>query len=189
MLAQEFFNLEKALIKSGLDSDLDSFDVIKKRLSKKEKFTPDEFARQAIYVVMASGFSQKTAKQVHKKIMTALANGEQDLMAIFNNKNKTSAAQKLWDNKKQYRDEYYKLSTIDDKLKYLESLPHIGKITANHLARNLGENVFKRDVWIDRLLKKYGEDLFEKLESNTKLPRGYIDVVLWKSCQNGLIDL
>jgi hypothetical protein len=189
MLAQEFFNLEKTLIESGLDSDLDSFDVIKKRLSKKEKFTPDEFARQAIYVVMASGFSQKTAKKIHTKIMSALSRGDKDLMAIFNNKNKTSAAQKIWDNKINYCNEYYTLKTLDDKLKFLANLPFIGKITANHLARNLGENVFKRDVWIERLLKKYGEDLFEKLERNTKLPRGYIDVVLWKSCQNGLIDL
>ena len=94
-------------------------------------------------------------------------------------------------------------------LKYLQNLPHIGKITANHLARNLGENIVKYDIWIQRLGVVYGgnhaleqkidngnldkdvrkccDDMFEYLEQETKLPRGYIDVVLWKSCQNNLI--
>ena len=98
---------------------------------------------------------------------------------------------------------------MDDKLKYLENLPHIGKITAHHLARNLGENIVKYDIWIQRLgvlyggnadlsqkidngklddkIKKCCDDMFEHLEQETNLPRGYIDVVLWKSCQNGLI--
>ena len=88
-------------------------------------------------------------------------------------------------------------------------MPYIGKITANHLARNLGENVVKYDIWIQRLgvlysrnsalyekidngklnneIKKVCDDMFTHLESETNLPRGYIDVVLWKSAQNHLI--
>lgn len=96
-----------------------------------------------------------------------------------------------------------------DKIKYLSSLPHIGKITANHLARNLGEDVVKYDIWIQRLGAKYAnidyakinngnlsdeikcacDDMFAHLVEATGLPRGYIDVVLWKACQQGLIKL
>jgi hypothetical protein len=78
------------------------------------------------------------------------------------------------------------------------------------LARNLGENVVKYDIWIQRLgvafsgmnlhnkidntkldqdVKKACDTMFKYLEVETGLPRGYIDVVLWKSCQNGLIKL
>jgi hypothetical protein len=192
--AVDFYNLEAHLIKNGEDADLDSFCAIKQRLKTKELFTPYEFARQAIYVVLASGFSQKTAKRIHCEIMGVLESDKFKgdkltavLFSIFHNRNKTSAITKIWENREQYRNDYYKLKSQDEKLKYLSGLPHIGKITANHLARNLGENVFKRDVWIDRLLKEYGEDLIDCLEQETKLPRGYIDVVLWKSCQKGLI--
>ncbi len=88
-------------------------------------------------------------------------------------------------------------------------MPHIGKITANHLARNLGCDIVKYDIWIQRLgvlyaekpeffklidngnlnpdIKKYCDDMFSHLVRETNFPRGYIDVVLWKACQNGLI--
>ena len=171
----------------GLDADLDSFETIRERLKNGTHFDADEFARQAIYVVLAGGFSQRTAKKIHITIMTAVKDGVRDLFPIFHNKNKTNAIVKLWDGRQDYRDGYYKLTSLESKLAYLATLPHIGKITANHLARNLGENVFKRDVWIERLLSKYGEDLLERLEKKTSLPRGYVDVVLWKSCQIGLI--
>ena len=90
-------------------------------------------------------------------------------------------------------------------------MPHIGKITAHHLARNLGEDVVKYDIWIQRLgalyagnldlqkkidnkkltteIKNACDDMFACIVKETGLPRGYIDVVLWKACQNGLIKL
>ena len=101
------------------------------------------------------------------------------------------------------------LKTLDDKLNYLQKLPHIGKITANHLARNLGEDVVKYDIWIQRLgcvfaqkpelftqinngklckeIRQSCDEMFSHLAKETNLPRGYIDVVLWKSLQQGLI--
>jgi hypothetical protein len=193
MTANEFFNLERRLIDGGYDSDLDSFAAIKERLRNKIPFSADEFARQAVYVVLAGGFSQKTAKRVHAEIMRAL-NGQltidnEQLLKIFNNKNKINAIVKIWENRNKFRGDYYKLSDLESKLTYLATLPHIGKITANHLARNLGENVFKRDVWIEKLLSRYGGDLLERLEKETALPRGYIDVVLWKACQIGMIKV
>ena len=106
-------------------------------------------------------------------------------------------------------DGFYACKNLDEKLSYLQKLPHIGKITANHLARNLGENIVKYDIWIQRLgvlysgnsrlaqkidngkldkeIKKCCDDMFNYLEHETRLPCGYIDVVLWKSAQNGLI--
>ena len=67
----------------------------------------------------------------------------------------------------------------------------------------------KYDIWIQRLgvlysgnsglsqkidngkldtdIKKYCDSMFEHLVSVTNLPRGYIDVVLWKASQNSLI--
>ncbi|MDR0449074.1 MAG: hypothetical protein LBG89_01265 [Rickettsiales bacterium] len=187
--AKWFFDLEKRLIEAGLDSDLDSFAVIKKRLGAAGKFSPDEFARQAAYVVLAGGFSQKTAKKIHVLIMEALRKGA-PLSDLFGNANKTKAIQKIWDNREKYRDEYYKREGLENKLVYLATLPHIGKITANHLARNLGEDIVKYDVWIVRLGEKFpgGADaMFAHLVRETGLPRGYIDVVLWKSMQQGFI--
>lgn len=195
--ANWFFDLEKRLITAGLDSDLDGFDVIKSRIGTGLEVSADEFARQAVYVVLAGGFSQKTAKKIHQKIMDFLMNAgcgawSAELLKIFNNKNKINAIVKIWENRQAYRDGYYAAQGLNARLEYLAGLPHIGKITANHLARNLGEDILKYDVWIMRLGAMFpgGVDaMFERLAKITKLPKGYIDVVLWKACQNKFIEV
>lgn len=206
-----FFNLESQLREMGLDSDDKSFDEIKNNLSNPEKVSCDEFASAVAYVILAGGFSQKTAKKIHQIIMQKMPENPctDDLLKIFNNKNKINAICKVWNNRQHFCDGFYACNNLDEKLKYLQNLPHIGKITANHLARNLGENIVKYDIWIQRLgvvygrnshlaqkidngkldndIKKCCDDMFTHLEQETGLPRGYIDVVLWKALQNHLI--
>ena len=206
-----FFDLESQLRKMGLDSDDKSFDEIKQNLSHPKKLSPEEFASAVAYVILAGGFSQKTAKRIHQIIMQKMPENPctEDLLKIFNNKNKINAICKVWKSRQDFCNGFYACKDLDEKLKYLQTLPHIGKITANHLARNLGENVVKYDIWIQRLgvvyggnpalaqkidngnldadIKKCCDDMFGHLHNETGLPIGYIDVVLWKSSQNGLI--
>ncbi|MCQ2581540.1 MAG: hypothetical protein MJ170_00985 [Alphaproteobacteria bacterium] len=209
-----FENLDKTLREMGVDSDAQSFDEIKDNLSHPKKNTPSEFASNCAYVILAGGFSQKTAKKIYSKIMNFIfENGAspQDLLKMFANKNKINAICKIWNNKENLCEKYYSVKTDDEKIAFLSTLPHIGKITANHLARNLGVDVVKYDIWIQRLGVLYAgnpalydkidnghlcsdikcacDNMFTHLVDETGLPRGYIDVVLWKSCQQGLIKL
>ena len=207
-----FESLDTQLREMGLDSDDKSFDEIKEILSCPPHLSPDDFASTVSYVILAGGFSQKTAKRIHKIIMEKMPENPSvdELLKIFNNKNKINAIVKIWNSRESYRDGFFFFFSLDDKLNYIQKLPHIGKITANHLARNLGENVVKYDIWIQRLgvlyggnpglyekidngkldtdIKKCCDDMFEHLHKETGLPIGYIDVVLWKSLQNHLIE-
>lgn len=206
--AKWFFDLEKQIREMGADSDAQSFDEIREILAHPRTFTPSEFATMCAYVILAGGFSQKTAKRIHKNIMEYIyKNGANfdALFQMFHNKNKISAICKIWDNRNEFCDGFYKCSDDDSRLKYLSHLPHIGKITANHLARNLGVDIVKYDVWIRRLGALYAgircpddltdvlqhacDDMFAHMVRETGLPRGYIDVVLWKALQIGLIKL
>ena len=206
-----FFNLENKIREMGADSDAQSFDEIRTNLSHPKKLSPTEFADMCNYVILAGGFSQKTAKKIHAQITEYLHEyGAKfdELFNIFHNKNKIGAVCEIWNNKNVLCAGYYGIDNLDDKIKYLSKLPHIGKITANHLARNLGENVVKYDIWIQRLGSKYAgksldidngklkpetkqacDEMFAYLSRVTGLPIGYIDVVLWKACQIGLIKL
>ena len=210
--ADWFFDLDQQLRKMGLDSDAQSFDEIRENLSHRHVLDADAFAENCVYVILAGGFSQKTAKRIHGEIMNFLRTRGADfdgLFAMFHNKNKINAVCKIWNSRAQLRDEYYSLNDTDARVNYLARLPHIGKITANHLARNLGEDVVKYDIWIQRLGVLYAKNpalgakidnkklcpeirgacdaMFDDLCRQTGLPRGYIDVVLWKSAQVGLI--
>lgn len=206
-----FFDLDARLRAAGLDSDAQSFDEILENLRARKIYDADAFAAHCAYVILAGGFSQQTAKKIHEKIMCVLRKFGADynlIIKLFNNKNKVNAICKIWENRQLLRDGYYAQDTLDDKLNYLQKLPHIGKITANHLARNLGEDVVKYDIWIQRLgcafvnknlpvdngnlspeIRSACDDMFAHLCVETGLPRGYIDVVLWKSLQQGLIEL
>ena len=210
--ADWFFALDARLREMGLDSDAQSFDEIRENLSHRHVLDADVFAENCVYVILAGGFSQKTAKKIHGEIMDFLRAHGSDfdgLFSMFHNKNKINAVCKIWMNRAQLRDEYYSLNNTDARVNYLARLPHIGKITANHLARNLGEDVVKYDIWIQRLGVLYTgnpalgakidnkklcpeirgacDAMFDDLCRQTGLPRGYIDVVLWKSSQTGLI--
>ena len=206
--AKWFFDLERQIKDLGVDSDAQSFDEIREILAHSRRLTPDAFAEMCAYVILAGGFSQKTAKRIHKDIMEYVYKNGADFDAIFqmfHNKNKVNAICKIWENRAEFCDGFYKCATDDARIAYLAKLPHIGKITANHLARNLGIDVVKYDVWIRRLGAQYGgirrtdeltpeikracDDMFSHLVRETNLPRGYIDVVLWKASQIGLIKL
>ena len=210
-----FFDLEKTLRARGLDSDSKTFDEIREMLATPIRLSPDCFAFESAYVILAGGFSQKTAKKMHVKICDALRAGADSdaLFNIFHNKNKVNAIYKIWQNREKLCAEYYAQNSDDARLNFIKTLPHIGKITANHLARNLGVDIVKYDVWIQRLgvayatqcakfkvqsaiidnqklnpeIKKYCDAMFAHLVRETGLPRGYVDVVLWKAAQNKLI--
>lgn len=207
-----FFNLDKTLRDCGLDSDLYSFDEILTRITDdKFKATHDEFASCAIYSILASGFKQKTAKIYHKRIMDKLLqeHTKEDLFQIFKNTNKINAICEIWDNRDKICDNYYNCETLSGKLSFLRKLPGLGPITKDHLARNLGENMVKYDIWVQRLgiiydgnpqlemdnanlkpeVKQACDDMFNHLIRETGLPRGYIDVVLFKAASNGLIEI
>lgn len=218
-----FFDLDGKLRAAGLDSDSSSFDEILYNLQNRRVLSPDDFWAVASYVILAGGFSQKTAKLKHAEIIKYIKKAGKnanldDMLKIFNNRNKMAAVLKIWQNAQKYCDEYYSKPDTESKIAYLSTMPHIGKITANHFARNLGENVVKYDIWIQRLacrfaaqsangkaqivnlessinngnlhpdIKSAADDMFAYLEKVTGLPRGYIDVVLWKGAQNHMIQ-
>ena len=60
--ASWFFDLDSKLRACGLDSDNQSFDEILENLRVRKKYSSDEFASHCVYVILAGGFSQKTAK-------------------------------------------------------------------------------------------------------------------------------
>ena len=181
--ASLFFAVEKYIIDSGIGEDKDSFETIKSRLLNPPVLNAEEFAEECIYVILAGGFRQKIAKRKFGEIMEFINGGskvcEKNLLPIFGNVNKIRAIVKIWNNRENYRNGFYE----NKDLNYLAKLPHIGEITKNHLARNLGFNVVKYDVWIQRLMLVFGDKMFAQLEKSTGLNKGYIDVVLWKACQ------
>ena len=83
-----FFNLDTQLREMGLDSDDKSFDEIKEILSSPPRLNSDEFASSVSYVILAGGFSQKTAKKIHHTIIKL--NEKVAILYLARNRNNTS---------------------------------------------------------------------------------------------------
>lgn len=214
--SQIFNYLQYRLEELGLDSDKRSFKEIHYILNNKVVFSPEDFAYECFYVVCVAGFKQDYAKAMCNKIIDFInsKNGVfeiDDLLSIYKNKMKVKAIKTIWDNRKQYQNTFYSLDTIDKKIEFLGSLPHIGNITKYHLARNLGLNFIKYDIWIQRLgvalcgtdeyvdkvnnskllpeIKRFCDIMFDNIHKQTGEKVGFIDVVLWRSCQKGLLKI
>jgi len=204
-----FYNVVDFLVKSGCDSDKSSFTEIRENLNYPKVLSPDKFAEEVFYVICTSGFNQKTAKRIFLTIVDYVAKNQclkyDDMIKIYNNPNKIKAIIKVWHSRETICREFYALTNVDEKLAFLSQLPHVGKITKYHIARNLGLDVVKYDIWVQRLgvalygtlddiqkinnsildarIKALCDEMFFDLALITKEKRGYIDVVLWKACQ------
>lgn len=214
-LLKIFTQIEKTLMELGQDSDKSSFAEIKENLNNPARLDSSKFAEEIIYVILTSGFNQKTAKKYFYLIVDYLYSTSDasfnELIKIFRNKQKIKAILKVWKNKEGYCNRFYSIKKDEDKLNFLQTLPHIGNITKHHIGRNLGLNVVKYDIWIQRLgVRLYGSEndlkkidnsklhpdvktacdkMFDTLSKELGLKRGYIDVVLWRGCREGLLAI
>ena len=78
-----FFGVDKKLRECGLDSDAQSFDEILSNMKNRKIYDADEFASHCIYVILAGGFSQKTAKIKHAEIINVLVRSGADYNTLI----------------------------------------------------------------------------------------------------------
>ena len=209
-----FNYLQFVLQKNNLDQDRITFKELRQLLNEGKIFTPEEFAYEVFYVICVAGFKQDYAKKMCENVIKFIEenNGNisfESLSTIYGNKNKVKSILNVWENRKIYQEKFYSINNIDEKVEFLATLPYIGNITKFHLARNLGLDFVKYDIWIQRLgVALYGDESLVDLVNNTKLlpqikkacdimfdkifeltseKKGFIDVVLWRSCQKGLL--
>lgn len=146
----------------------------------------NQFASEAIYVIINSGMSNKVAVPIHHRCMRALRQGK-SVTTVFGHPGKAAAIDWIW---KRRRWLYRKHQETDDLLAFCESLPWVGPVTAHHLAKNLGADVAKPDVHLIRLAKPGGEsvqELCERLAAETGYRAATIDMILWRACADRII--
>lgn len=155
--------------------------------SVREPESADQFARDAIFVICNSGMKSTVARSIFERCMSAIEDGV-SVSRGFGHKGKAAAIDTIWRDRGQLLVGYLAAA---DKLAFCESLPWIGGITKYHLAKNLGADVAKPDVHLQRLADREGctpQALCERLAVDTGLRVASIDTVLWRACANGLIN-
>ena len=149
----------------------------------------DEFAWEAIYVIVNSGMKAQVARGIYDLIMEALREGR-SASAVFGHVAKCRAIDEIWGNRQPLFEAFSHMGTDDGRLAFLEELPHIGPITKYHLGKNFGLDVCKPDRHLVRLAAAEGcspDELCQRLsrESGDRVP--VVDLVLWRACNLGML--
>jgi hypothetical protein len=80
--------------------------------------------------------------------------------------------------------EYYKEQILRDPLPALSILPFIGKVTAKHLAKNLGFDLAKADRHLSKFSRSMGfedpQELCVGISGATGDPVRVVDLILWR---------
>ncbi len=161
-------------------------DAIKWSENIKTPTTAATFAAEAIYVICNSGMSNRVAVPIFERCMAALRRRE-SASTVFGHQDKAAAIDEIWRHRVSL---FRKLKNTPDLIEFCEGLPWVGPVTKYHLAKNLGADVAKPDVHLNRLAEPEGvtaQKLCERLAQETGYRAATIDLILWRACADGII--
>lgn len=155
--------------------------------SLKQPVDADDFALEAIFVICNSGMKNTVARGIYERVVKQIYAGA-PVREVFKHDGKVAAIETIWFDRKEL---YRKFLASADKLAFCASMPFIGEITKYHLAKNLGADLAKPDVHLQRLAHREGvtaQQLCERLAAETGYRIGTVDTILWRACANGIIN-
>lgn len=164
---------KKKVIDAGYRKEIE---MVEKRTF--DDMEPVVFYWEYIYVVCNSGMKNQVAEKIFNNYK------KRGLVAI-NHPLKKKAIKQLEDCFFLWFDRLKNKKSDEEKILYLETLPHIGKITKYHLARNLGIDCAKPDRHLVRMANAFGYDrdvhqMCKDIADETGDRIGTVDVVLWR---------
>lgn len=148
--------------------------------------TAEDFAGEAIWVILCSGMKEQIARKIQDKVFPALHAGI-PVANVFGHKGKAAAIDVIWRDRESL---FHTLSISHDKVGFCLGIPWIGEITKWHLAKNLGVDCAKPDIHLSRLAKHYRTTparLCADLAAASGDRIATVDVVIWRACNLGII--
>lgn len=179
MKVEQFHKLRDLVIKAGYVDEIKWAENIKCRHSA-------DFFAEYVWVVISSGMKNQIAQKIYSKVMGAIID-RVPVNTVFRHELKVKAINQVLVNLKELYLEYL---MDNDKLAWLETLPHIGPITKYHLAKNLGLDICKPDRHLVRIANQYDltpQKLCEQLALETGNKVAVIDQIIWRAANLGFI--
>ena len=176
-----FRRLEQSVRQAGFS---DNIDWTERLVSPGDA---EEFARAAIYVIANSGMKNSVAAPIYDRCIDALEQA-QDVRQVFGHPGKAQAMEAIWRARQELFDGYL---SATDKIEFCQSLPWVGPVTKFHLGRDLGADVAKPDVHLERLARHDRtsvERMCRRLARKSGYRIGTVDIILWRACEQRILD-
>lgn len=123
------------------------------RVGRKPPTTPEHLAGEIIWIILCAGRSAQAARTIETRVRAALDAG-QPAVTAFGYRAKAAAIDRAW---RERATDFQKLHAVLDAddptllLDWCSSIPFVGAITRYQLAKNLGRDLVKPDIWLCRL--------------------------------------
>ncbi|MCE5187410.1 MAG: hypothetical protein LLF76_14920 [Planctomycetaceae bacterium] len=191
-LATAYVDVKRKLIDDGFAGEIDwqeslSFGKISER----------EFIREAAWVILSAGMSERVIRRIFSKISDAFLNWEsaalirssnskceKRALKVFGNRRKITAILKLTDRILLEGFETLRKKIEVGGVEYIRTLPFMGPATSQHLAKNIGINTAKADRHLSRIAKRANfscpNDLCQYISNCVGDNVAVVDLVLWR---------
>lgn len=166
--------------------------------ARKGEKCPDslEFWREYAYVVINSGMKNTVARGIYDRVREAVESGK-SASSVFGHINKCRGIDYVYHHRSELYEQWKTLDSLpltpecdEQKLRFLDDLPHIGGVIKYHLAKNLGMDVAKPDRHLVRIAAAHNEDTHQfcrRLSEATGDRVALVDYVIWQCAALGWI--
>jgi endonuclease III len=162
-----------------------------------DRIDESEFLRQSAWTVLSAGFRESVVRKLFGPICHAFLGLESAALIQANRLRCRRAALKVFNHERKV-DAILDIACVvaesgfaairqriqQEDVRFLQTLPYIGSITAFHLAKNLGLPVVKPDRHLERITKAAGysspREMCELISHCLGDPVQVVDVVLWR---------
>lgn len=162
-----------------------------------DRIGESDFLRESAWTVLSAGFREAVVRRLFGPICEAFLGMQsaaaiqanraccrRDALKVFNNRRKVTAILDIVSIVNEMGFERVRRQIAQDDVRFLQTLPYIGAVTAFHLAKNLGLPVVKPDRHLQRIAAAAGFssplELCQLISDHLGDPVQVVDVVLWR---------
>lgn len=166
--------------------------------------SPERLAGEIVWIILCAGRSAQAARTIEKKVWQAIHEGR-PVVEAFGYRAKAQAIERAWREREQDFSTLRAILALDDPqelVRWCGSIPFIGDDTQFQLAKNLGADVCKPDIWLSRLTGIADRPrravrfrfpacmaLCHPLAQATGDSIAAVDSLLWLACNKGALSV
>ncbi len=168
-----------------------------------EPADPEKLADEIVWIILCAGRTAQSARTIERRVWDAIHAGS-PVLSAFGHRMRAAAIETAWARRQDLYDEFasLKAATDEELLAWCRAMPGVGAVTCFQLAKNLGRDLPKPDIWLCRLAgipdrpggrvqKRFATSraLCLPLAKATNDRIATVDSLLWLACNKGVLQV